>query len=57
MKPRTYSGWYFGLPTICKCVGVSDKYGKGKVQHIDFYGEFTVVWIEYNTITKAYSYK
>ena len=49
--------WYFNLPTITRWVGVSDKYSTGVVRHIDFCGECIVVWVEYTTITKAYSYK
>ena len=52
-----YLLWYYTLPTITRSVGVSDKYSTGVVRHIDFVGECTVVWVEYTTITKAYSYK
>ena len=52
-----YLCWYFRLPTITRTVGVSDKYGKGRVRKIDFCGECTVVWVGYQTITKAFSYK
>ncbi len=60
MKQKTaqlFLKWYFQLPTITKCVGISDKYFTGIVRHIDFVGELTVVWVEYITMTKAYSYK
>ena len=57
MDLHNYLNWYHSLPTINKIVGGCDKYGQGTVRHIDFYGECTVVWVEYQTITKAYSYK
>ncbi len=49
--------WYYKLPTICKLVGTTSRYRGGTVKHIDFCGECTVVWVEYQTITKAYSCK
>jgi|GEM_PF-3029710 len=52
-----YLKWYNTLPTICKSVGWHDHYNGGIVRHIDFYGECTVVWVEYSTMTKAFSYK
>ena len=54
---RNYLKWYYALPTITKCVGVFDKYSTGVVRHIDFCGECIVVWVEFNMMTKAYSYK
>lgn len=56
---QNYLKWYHGLPTITgsRCVGVSGKYHGGIVRHIDFCGECIVVWVEYITITKAFSYK
>jgi len=52
-----YLKWYQRLPNICKLVGTSSRYHGGTVRHIDFCGECTVVWVEYRTRTKAYSYK
>ena len=52
-----YLCWYLRLPTIARWVGVSDKYSTGVVRHIDFCGECTVVWVEYTTKSKAFSYK
>ncbi len=52
-----YLCWYLRLPTIVKPVGVSDNYGRGRVRKIDFCGECNVVWVEYQTVTKAFSYK
>ena len=54
---KAYLSWYFSLPIIRKLVGTSSKYRGGTVRHIDFFGECTVVWVEYTTMTKAYSYK
>ena len=52
-----YLKWYYSLPTINMTVGVSSKYCGGVVRHIDFYGECTIVWVEYKTMSQAYSYK
>lgn len=61
IKMKNYTGaylkWYFSLPTIKKSVGYSDTYHKGKVCHIDFCSECLVVWVGYQNMTKAYSYK
>jgi len=40
-----------------KCVGVGDKYGKGKVAFIDFtHLDILFVWVTYKTVTKAFLY-
>ena len=49
-----YLKWFFSLPIIRKSVGVLDRYNRGKVHHIDFNGECTVVWVGYKTKSKAY---
>ncbi len=54
---EAYLEWYYTLPIICKLVGTTSKYRGGVVRHIDFVGECIVVWVEYITMTKAYSYK
>ena len=56
-KAAAFLQWYFRLPTISRSIGVSDNYHKGHVRQLDFYGELTVVWVEFKTMTKAYSYK
>lgn len=56
-QERDYFQWYYSLPTINKSVGILDTYRGGKVQNIDFCGECTVVWVEFKTMAKAFSYK
>jgi len=43
------------MKTMRKVVGILDKYGKGKVTHIDFtYIDHTIVWVTYKTKSIAY---
>jgi hypothetical protein len=46
--------WAFSLPKIKKCVGILDVYNNGVVKSINFYGEITIIWVEYKKNCRAF---
>lgn len=46
--------WYYSLNPLHKTIGLFDNYKHGRVAHLEFVGECTIIWVTYKNKTIIY---